>query len=539
MGGRTVTRNRVKGVAVLSVAVGLIAASGAAGAVEPKTIYGAPDTGTGAAGEVRFPEGVGVDPISGRVALPDYSNNRVSVFAPSGVFLFAFGADVDPAGGTGPEICSSSCQKGANGYGAGAISDSEDAEFSPDGKEIFVVEARRVSVFDAAGNFKRAFGYDVIPGGSVGPEVCTIATGCQDGTFSAAGGAFSQGWPLSFGPDGLVYVADAGNSRISVHDPSGEWLRVIGQDVSTGTPGTGFEICTVTADCKVGLSGGETGSLASVEGLDFGPDQRLWSNGYSSNQIQVFAPPPALTPQGGFGKDVVAGGATGFETCAADCRAGTPGSGAGELSTPQGVAVAGDGTVYVSDNGNERISAYGSNRTFLRSFGADVVPGGTTGFEICTTATGCKAGLGNGTTGVFGPYGLAVDCRGIIYVSNSSGLDVPARAIGETALEPGPCVLDTGRLARNKRKGTAVLTMTVPYPSALELTGKNVKTASGSHAGLQGEETLKVKPTGKLAKRLRRKGKAIARVAVTMRPTEGNVAQSDSAKVELRRKKRR
>ena len=79
----------------------------------------------------------------------------------------------------------------------------------------------------------------MIPGGGTGPEVC-VAT-CKEGIYDGKGGSFSQPWPITFGPDGLVYVGDTGANRISVHDPDGTWLRVFARDVVTGG-GTGFAI---------------------------------------------------------------------------------------------------------------------------------------------------------------------------------------------------------------------------------------------------------------------------------------------------------
>ena len=124
-----------------ALALALAFAAPANAAYEPGTIYGSLGA-TGAAGEVPNAEGIGVDPISGRVALPDYGNDRVSVFAPGGVFLFAFGKDVVPGGGTGPEVCTTVCKAGVEGSGPGELDDPEDAEFSwqlvadPQGSEI-------------------------------------------------------------------------------------------------------------------------------------------------------------------------------------------------------------------------------------------------------------------------------------------------------------------------------------------------------------------------------------------------------------------
>jgi len=508
----------------------LLLAAPAGAAYEPGTIYGSLGA-TGAAGEVPNAEGIGVDPISGRVALPDYGNDRVSVFAPGGAFLFAFGKDVVPGGGTGPEVCTTVCKAGVEGSGPGELKDPEDVEFSPSGEQIFVAEGqRRVSIFGADGSFERAFGADVIPGGGTGPEVC-VAT-CKEGIGGGAGGALEQPWPITFGPDGLVYVGDASANRISVHDLDGTWRRVFARDVVAGG-GTGFEVCSIAADCKAGDASGQTGSVWAPEGLDFDPAGRLFATGYNASMVVLFDSAP-LAALGAFGKGVLSGPLGGFEVCTDPCQDGTAGSAAGELSSPQGLAASGNGLIYVSDSSNERISVYRSDLSFAFAFGDDVVPGGGTGFERCTDD--CKAGVGLGPSGFSSPYGAATDCRGTVFINMGGGDTLPARAFGEGGGAPGPCRLATKAVKRNKRKGTAKLTASVPYASKLALTGKGLKRATGQHAGLEGPEKLAIKPKGKLAKKLRRKGRAKVRVTVKMTPTDGNVTQTAKQKLKLRRR---
>lgn len=505
-------------------------------AIQRGTVYGTGGLG-GAPGEVRAPEGIGVDPISGRIVLADYSKSRISIFEPDGGFVLAFGKDVVPGGGTGPEVCTTSCKAGVDGSEAGELNSPYEAEFSPSGKEIFVGEGSngRVSVFSDEGIFLRAFGADVIPGGGTGPEICTTTTTCKAGAYDGKGGSFAQVWPLTFGPDGLVYVADSSAHRISVHQPNGTWLRTFGKDVDAGG-GSVFEVCSVSADCKVGVGDGSAGSLASPQGLDFDPAGRLWVNASNTNQVQIIGTAP-LAPVAALGKDVVPGGATGFESCNDPCQAAPPGSGPGELKNPNGLGVSADGTAYAADPGNQRVNAYRGDLSFAFAIGADVVPGGGVGFETCTTI--CKAGLPNELTGFDYPYAVAVDCRGIVYVSSDIGNFVPARAHGEPGLQPGPCTLSAKVLRRNKRRGSANLAATVPYASDLTLTGKNIRKSSAEHSGLEGAEKLAIKPKGKLAKRLRRKGKAKVRVTVTMKPTDGNVAQTTKTKLKLKQKQKR
>ena len=45
------------------------------------------------------------------------------------------------------------------------------------------------------------------------------------------------------------------------------------------------------------------------------------------------------------------------------------GAGAGQLNAPKQMAVAADGDVYVADSGNNRISVFAGDGSFLRTFG--------------------------------------------------------------------------------------------------------------------------------------------------------------------------
>jgi DNA-binding beta-propeller fold protein YncE len=70
---------------------------------------------------------------------------------------------------------------------------------------------------------------------------------------------------------------------------------------------------------------------------------------------------------------------------------GTPGSGDGQFQTPQGIAVSPDGSVYVVDSGNVRVEHFLADGTFLNSFGS-------------------------GAGGFTSPRGIAVGPDGSVYV---------------------------------------------------------------------------------------------------------------------------
>jgi tripartite motif-containing protein 71 len=158
-----------------------------------------------------------------------------------------------------------------------------------------------------------------------------------------------------------------------------------------------------------------------------------------------------------WGKDVISGGATGFEICtvASSCQAGDgPGAAlGGELSQPWGAGTDAAGNVYVAD-GNNRIQKFDSSGNFLLMWGTDVVSSGPDDtvageFEICVAgADVCKAAAAS--TGLGGdlraPLGVAVDGSGNVYVADADNHRIDRfdtsghfeMAFGEDVVATGP-----------------------------------------------------------------------------------------------------
>jgi NHL repeat len=106
---------------------------------------------------------------------------------------------------------------------------------------------------------------------------------------------------------------------------------------------------------------------------------------------------------------------------------GSEGSGAGELSSPEGVAVdnsmgPASGDVYVADTGNHRVDQFDAEGNFIRAWGWGVA-NGLSEFEVCTLI--CEKGIAGSGPGQFkAPSFIAVDgssgpSAGDVYVGDN------------------------------------------------------------------------------------------------------------------------
>jgi tripartite motif-containing protein 71 len=517
----------------------LLLAAPASATVEPlMPIYG---TGTpgGVAGQLDGPVGVGFDD-DGNLYVADNGNHRISVFAPGGDFVRAFGFDVDPVGGAGPETCTASCKAGVAGSAAGQLNGPVDVAVGP--TEVYVADSnnRRISVFTHGGTFLRAFGADVNPAPGAGFEVCTAS--CQAGTPGAVfAGAVSNPFGIALDGAGNLFVVETGNSRVSVFTAAAStFQRAFGYDVDPGG-GVAVESCFTT--CKAAVSGGGVGQFANPLGLATDGAGNVFVADQVNDRIVVYNAGGAFLRA--FGYDTIPGGFAGLESCTTTCQAAVGGPAAGQMEVPFGVGADGAGNVYVAEQNNARVSVFTPAGGFQYAFGFDVEPGGAATFETCT-ATCQAAAFGSGFGQMQQPREAAVDCRGGVYVSDLTQYRVQRFAESGTQLPPCPQPPENppqvkpsneftiGKLKRNTRKGTAKLAVEIPGPGALALAGKQVKPQETSVGA--GESSLTIKAKGKAKRKLKSGGKAKVAVDVTFLPTGGD-PNTQSRKLKLKRKR--
>ena len=178
---------------------------------------------------------------------------------------------------------------------------------------------------DAAGNLYVADAGNnrirrVTPAGVVTTFAGTGAAGGLDGPAAAATFHYPSGFAVS--PNGTVYVADAWGQRIRMITPTG-WVTTI---AGTGASG-----------CADGV--GAVATITNPIGLALDPTGNLWFADYGCHRIRMISPSGVVSTVAGNGAPTFAEGA----------------GMAASFAYPHYFALAPDGTVVVSDNGNGRL----------------------------------------------------------------------------------------------------------------------------------------------------------------------------------------
>ena len=173
-----------------------------------------------------------------------------------------------------------------------------------------------------------------------------------------------------------------------------------------------------------------------------------------------------------------------------------------------------------------------------------VQPGDVLGLNIAPPQSACQIPAGAGecylaSAGTDTPDGGTVNfltsCSGR---ANISAVVAPTNAF------------TLGKLKRNKKKGTATLTVNVPNPGELSVAGKGVDRAEkagravaggaviSKRADAAGNVKLLISPKPKQKKKLKKTGKVTVKPKITYLPFGGEAA-SQTTKVKLKRKRKK
>lgn len=106
---------------------------------------------------------------------------------------------------------------------------------------VYVADSNRIQQFNPSGGFIRAWGKDVVVGGTTGFEVCTDAPLCQQlfpGGTGGTGGAMDRVEGVAVDSAGNVYAADRNNNRVQKF---GDVSSPGGGDSGNGGSGSGAD----------------------------------------------------------------------------------------------------------------------------------------------------------------------------------------------------------------------------------------------------------------------------------------------------------
>jgi DNA-binding beta-propeller fold protein YncE len=176
------------------------------------------------------------------------------------------------------------------------------------------------------------------------------------------------------------------------------------------------------------------------------------------NRVDEFGPEGEFVRAWGWG---VTNGASEFQTCTTACRPGLTGSGVGQFSGVQGVAVDGNGDVYVVDSENHRVEKFGPDGKFLLMFGKGVNV--TSTGDVCEGKPGEECGPGQQGLEpgeLFFSPSIAVDPSGTVYVGDYGRVEEFSEAgefVGQFPVAEG---VPVGSLAANASKEVYLVYLT-------------------------------------------------------------------------------
>ncbi len=332
-----------------------------------------------------------------------------------------------------------------------------------------------------------------------------ISVFAGDGIFlrSFGEGQMLEPKDVAFGEGGRVYVADFGNDRIDVFSAKGEFLFDFGTGELTDPIAValgGPEVFVADSGNRIAVFGDGGEFLHSLAMPSPAKDVIVGTEGnlYAIAEEKVFVLTSTGLPVRDFGDE-----------------------GAGQLNAPTALATDGNGEIFVVDQDEEAVERFDEGGDYLGGFPAGPEPVG-----VATACAGnvfvVEAGLARVER--FGEPGtLAPPCVEAPVIPTLVPLSAPSR-------------LRFNRLKLNRRNGSAVLFVRVSGPGRVILKGRGVRRLARGAAQAK-IVRLPVKPKVRLRLFLKQHGKGRIRVEVTFKPFAGGEPRTLEKAIVLRRKR--
>jgi len=403
----------------LSIKAGTVWSNG----VDADLVLGQPDfvsTGSGtAAASTANPEGVCVDPATGKVFVADQFNYRVLRYASAESLANAAAAEI-VLGQTGFGVV-------VSGASSTAMFEPFDVAIDPEGN-LWVADManHRVLRFDDAATIATGAAATKVFGQ---PDMVTAAAGTDADQLNRPSS-------LDFDIAGNLYIADEFNARVIIHlNPNAK------------PDGAAADIMLGQADFAAPSFATSQQILHYPGGLAVDANGTLFVSGTITNRILVWENAASLS------NSALADRVIGQ----ADFTAMAGGLSQTKFSFPKHLAIDGDGTLYVADQNNHRVLIFKNAADLSGEVPADAVLGQAD--FVTNSAATTVAGMDS-------PGGVALDNDGRLVVGdggNSRSLFfTPRRTRPDVAIIPdkgariGEDVLDaTGALQKITEKTTA------------------------------------------------------------------------------------
>ncbi|MGN6217554.1 MAG: NHL repeat-containing protein, partial [Solirubrobacterales bacterium] len=211
----------------------------------------------------------------------------------------------------------------------------------------------------SAGGFKQITTSNGCLGTAGNP--CPRTTEAAGRTISYEPKTMTQGedWVQVTASDPVENQSSVGEARIKI-DHTAPTLALSGnltEQASVGTKLSSYTLNYAAADgdetapaatAPIGTAGTGQGQMQRPFGVAVDKSGNVWMVDRENNCVEVYGPSGNLIRQ--FGSSY-----------------GAPGSGNGQLSSPQGIAISSSGNVWVTDPGNKRVEEFNEKGEFIRS----------------------------------------------------------------------------------------------------------------------------------------------------------------------------